>query len=357
MTDPVSIKSELEIHSLDWNLTPESIQKAVDLMEEDGLTEKSLQQDRLLVLFLYAKRILADKGVSFRRSVFDSVRLNAETDQNARARLVTIVMDGETSPVRPLINGKPSFFFDDFVKDHPEWNKETGSWVLFRDHPRLKDKEFAHVERFQKSGLCYMHAPVVVQHYLVSMAVDESVHMLNMVAYLRQHQSALGLYFHIWHDQGGDSEQFLLKILQGVPHTIAMHPGSLSKGTSTLREYMDKFGPGLVSRFEVTQNFCTSNNWQYTGPFEAPENSMHAMVLVGYRELEGGEYRYLLQNWWKYMPYVEVDLEYLVSSKAVVHFVKERQEKIGPFASNSLNLVESDVDAREQHFSETTPST
>jgi hypothetical protein len=352
MTDLASFKSLLESHSSDWNLTPESIQKALDLMEADGLTEESLLEDRLLVLFLYAKRVWADEECKELEKLLSP---KTTLQRSARARLVTIVMDGERSPTRPLINNKPASFFDEFVRNHSEWSKENGSWVLFRDHPRLKDKEFAHVERFQKDGdLGYMHAPVVMQHYLVAMSVDEFVPMLNMITYLRQRQSPSGLYNHIWRNQGGDSVRFLLKILRDVRRTLEILPDSLSEGESTLREYMDKFGPGLVSRFEVTENFRTSNNWQYTGHFEAPENSMHAMVLIGYRELKGGEYRYLLQNWWKSMPYVEVDLEYLVSSNAVVHFIKERQEKIGPFETNSLNLVECDADSCEQHFPETT---
>ena len=74
------------------------------------------------------------------------------------------------------------------------------------------------------------------------------------------------------------------------------------------------------------------------------------MVLVGYRIVDGKK-RYLLQNWWKSKPYVEVDIEYLLDSEATIHFIKERQMEMGDYPTSFETLVECEpgLDASE-HF-------
>ena len=70
------------------------------------------------------------------------------------------------------------------------------------------------------------------------------------------------------------------------------------------------------------------------------------MVLVGYRVVDGKK-RYLLQNWWNSKPYVEVGCDYLLSSKATIHFIKEKQFNMGDYPTNHGALVEceSGIDA------------
>ena len=65
--------------------------------------------------------------------------------------------------------------------------------------------------------------------------------------------------------------------------------------------------------------------------------------------LVDGKKRYLLQNWWKSKPYVEVDVDYLLSSKATFHFIKEKQLEMGDYPTNLEALVEceSGIDASE----------
>jgi hypothetical protein len=57
------------------------------------------------------------------------------------------------------------------------------------------------VERVQ-SGLSYMYALVVLQHYLVTMQRNDHVPMLDMGLYLRQFMSTDGLIRHIWDNRG-----------------------------------------------------------------------------------------------------------------------------------------------------------
>ncbi|KAI3632185.1 hypothetical protein MIR68_010021 [Amoeboaphelidium protococcarum] len=142
------------------------------------------------VFFLYAKGIIRDEESVVRTKKFDNL-LNPDramvSDEarnklkQARERLRRIVVIGKV--------GKnfddEGTLFDAFVGKHPEWGPEN-SYVIFRDHKLLKDKPHAYVERVQLSGLCYIHAPVILQHYLVAMFSDDAVPMLDMAVYLKK---------------------------------------------------------------------------------------------------------------------------------------------------------------------------
>jgi hypothetical protein len=126
-----------------------------------------------------------------------------------------------------------------------------------------------------------------------------------------------------------------------------------SRQTDTLRNddpdiLLKSYGPGLVSGFCVAKDFI-GTDWQHLGKYEVEKfEGRHAMVLVGYRIIDGKKL-YLLQNWWKSKPYIEVDVDYLLSSKAAVHFVQEKQFQMGDYPTNLETRVEceSGIDASE----------
>jgi hypothetical protein len=280
---------------------------------------------------LYAKGILAGKRSGFRIEEFDRL-LNGD-DDDALERLKTIVEKGEVSPRKPKgEDSKDCTHFDLFVKDHEEWAKENAH-VVFRDRIDLKNKPHAQVERIQKSGLCYMHAGVVLQHYLVAMNSKDFVPMLNMAEYLKKYMSGDALYKHIWEDEGGNSINFFERILKDKPDPMDLNPHSSRKELNNLR---------LVSGFSVTKDFSnyTKKLWQHIGIDQDPTIvGQHAMVLVGYRSC-GKKLRYLLQNWWEEKPYVEVDGDHLRRSKATVHFMTKPLLEMGEYPQNDEAFVE-----------------
>ena len=189
----------------------------------------------------------------------------------ARERLSRIVVKGEVGKNFE----KGASLFDDFVSKHPEWGPGK-SFVVFRDHELLKNKPHAYVERVQLSGLCYMHAPIILQHYLVAMHSQTAVPMLDMAVYLKVHMAAEALEDRIWRDKGGDSKMFLKRIL--VQHSP---PILLSRtGEAELESYLKSFGPGLISGFDVELAF-DSDDWQHVGSRTTASKGHHAMVLVG----------------------------------------------------------------------------
>jgi hypothetical protein len=209
--------------------------------------------------------------------------------------------------------------------------------VVFRDHHLLANKPHAYVERIQLSGLCYMHAPVVLQHYLVSMHSDVAVPMIDMAAYMRQFLSPAALENRIWKDHGRDSKEFLRNILFSRDMTRFKTTNDFSKMEGSLRKY----GPGLVQGFQVDVGFNSPQS-VHIGPITVKSMGLHAMLLVGARQ-EGEEMRYLLQNWWKQKPFVEVDADYLDSCQPTIHFVKTAQTEIGQYMTNSHTHVECDL--------------
>ncbi|KAI9333276.1 hypothetical protein BDR26DRAFT_868493 [Obelidium mucronatum] len=335
----------------DWGLSTKQVEDAAELAATDGVESPSE-----LELFLYAKGILAqecDDDPGKRKRKYKSLLTGVSVESVAGLnRLKTIVDIGETTPTRTGLESNQSFF-DHFVNAHREWAVGLDVFVCHRDHPDLSGKPLALVERFQKSGLCYMHGPVVLQHYLVAMNNDSSTPMLNIAEFLKTRMDAKSLYLHIWKNEGGDSLEFLKSILATKMHpSKIIHESNFDDVDLTL--LLKDHGPGLVSGFRVTDDF-SSCKWQHLG-IATGENFIgrHAMLLIGSRKVESRTH-YLLQNWWKTKPYVEVDAEYLLSSGATVHFIKEKQLKIGDFPTSFAALVECDdgLDVGENFFPET----
>ena len=326
-----------------WKLSDDDANSAMALMKADGLTDDEMKDD--LRVFLYAKGIMRDKKPVVRKSEFnDLLNPNGSVEEVrklklARERLRRIVVKGE---VGKNFDEEASLF-DAFVAEHPEWGPEN-SFVVFRDHELLKDKQHAYVERVQLSGLCYMHAPVIVQHYLVAMHSHDAVPMLDMAVYLKMHMSAEALERHIWLNKGGDSKVFLEKILIQDPVPVFDSVSAKHDLESSLCQY----GPCLVSGFKVETDF-NSSTWQHIGKKKIVSTGLHAMVLVGFRK-QGNGIRYLLQNWWKKKPFIEVDADYLESCGAIAHFVKTAQDRMGEFPTNSHDHVECEMLDAEETF-------
>jgi hypothetical protein len=202
-----------------------------------------------------------------------------------------------------------------------------------------------------------MHACVVLQHSLVAMNNEEKAPMLNVAEYLKKFMPAHSLYRLIWNDMGGDSFDFLRNILYNKQDPKEMHTVSLDLLVSEdIPRLLEEYGPALVSGFRCTEEFVL-DKWQHLGEFKGKSVltsadkeflGRHAMVLVGYRVVDGCK-RYLLQNWWSDKPYVEVDSGYFLSSDASIHFIKEKQLCMGAYPESYEQLVEceSGMDASE----------
>jgi hypothetical protein len=197
-----------------------------------------------------------------------------------------------------------------------------------------------------------MHAGVVLKHYLVAMNNDTAVPMLDMAEYLKKYATSTSLFKYVWNNEGGDSLAFFRSILKKKPNRKNIILCFSWDDLDSMDNLLQSFGPALVSGFGVTKRF-TSKHRQHLGKYEVEAfEGKHAMVLVGYRRTRNGEKRYLLQNWWKTKPYVEVDANYLQSSQAYVYFIKEPHMEMGDYPTNLQSMVECDLDACERFIPE-----
>ena len=135
------------------------------------------------------------------------------------------------------------------------------------------------------------------------------------------------LYEHIWNNKGGDSLAFLANILsEKLNDDGVVSISSYLLRNANLDELLLSNCTALVSGFNVAEEFIC-DDWQHLEKYHVEKfKGRHAMVLVGYRNFEGKR-RYLLQNWWKNKPYVEVDIDYMLRSGATIRFFEETDQE------------------------------
>jgi hypothetical protein len=222
-----------------------------------------------------------------------------------------------------------------FEEKVPAWRDKSSSYIFWDDHAHIEGLQ---VIRIQNSGLCYIHAPVVLQHYLVSINSGGTNHeMIDISKFVRATFGFSSIFNDIVFDHGGYSLQIL--------HTISGHGDDL-RTTSPLtlfepswpahqvavdtivHQLRSRKAPALVSNFMVLPSFGTLEVPSYT-EFHGHSENLHAMVLVGYRtDPVTGQVFFLLQNWWKSMPFVEVSSAYFASAGAAITFVNSQLTSI-----------------------------
>lgn len=208
--------------------------------------------------------------------------------------------------------------FQDFLTKVSEWDSED-SFVFHKHHKAVKGKQDILVQRLQLSGLCYIHGPDLLQHYLVSMTTSEAIGMVDISKLVREAFDKEQLEKHIFEDKGGDSRSMLEYILMNDSIVIS---------TGDIRNNLEAFGPGLVSFFKVHKDFTDKTIHSHVGVPVGELVGLHAMVLIGHRVGIDGKVFYLLQNWWKDKQFVEVDQEYFKRCNPTVYFVETPQTEI-----------------------------
>jgi len=227
--------------------------------------------------------------------------------------------DKSSNQLPPMVQS-----WEQFLEQVTEWAAEATSFVFHRDHPEVKpanQRPCCLVQRVQLSGLCYLHGPDVLQHYLVALGAKEPTKrpgMVDLTKYIRGCFNGKQLYGHIFTDAGGGSVGSLRDMLLPSSRVVARNVDEIT--VETLLEY----GPALVSSFQVREDFNESGSLSYTGVPTGDVRGGHAMVLIGVRG-EGNGRRFLLQNWWVRKQFVEVDAEYLEGCEAQIHFVRTPQ--------------------------------
>lgn len=213
--------------------------------------------------------------------------------------------------------------FESFLKIAPEWASADRSFVFHRDHPDVtrEGQPSCLVQRVQQSGLCFLHAPIAMHHYLLAkntLTPNQPVGMIDLTCAVRN-LSAKDLHAHIMHNSGGNSLDALRDFV-GTRVTASCIVVQRSP-TTVVRADLETYGPALVHCFRVHPEFLHHNTWQYVGKPMKKHIGHHAMLMIGIRTDVAGKSRFLLQNWWKTSQFVEVDVDYLEYCHASVAFV------------------------------------
>ncbi len=232
--------------------------------------------------------------------------------------------------------------FAKFTDECEAWKNDSS--VLFW---KKYDVDFKVVRR-QKSGLCFMHAPVVLQHYLVSIhncSKNKHKHnesnMIDMASYIKQFWRGDRLFKYIAMDSGGSATKFLDEINVGTEgfsvdsqlFPLPLNPRFLDFCRKLLSFLEHK--PVLVSSFTVYDSFYSSTGGvSFIDLPHESENEVggHAMVLIGGRIVktdDGKEqFVFLLQNWWTDRYFIEVSADYLAAVKVILTFVESEITRI-----------------------------
>lgn len=282
---------------------PPVITAVSESASELGDVDETLEQ---AIQWMLAKGVLASNEAVRKAHVVGIRDKSNKNDDGVRQRLLRLT-SGRDVHHDDLPNELHKFTTDEF----PHY-----------EHIHMVHDPQTCVQRVQRSGLCYMNAPAVVQYYAVwhhSRTVEHK--MLDIATDIRTHFDAKALQKHIFNDEGGDSWSHLDRILQ---------PGSeiLDVGRSEAARCLSEYGPGLVARFVVHRDFFDNRAMHHH--YGAPQGKvvgLHAMVLVGFRQ-EGERSFFLLQNWWKDKQFVELDEVYLAACKPRFSFVVTPQSGV-----------------------------
>ena len=161
------------------------------------------------------------------------------------------------------------------------------------------------VQRVQTSGgPCSYHAAITVAHYAVCRAADRPT--LDYEAYVARCGDA---WKAVVEKPGGSSVRCLERLTaQGIVDHM-----TVDLTDAQITDNLGRYGPALVSMFQLWDGFTAGAGPSFTGAVTAPASGAHAMALVGWRRAPDGSCLYLLQNWWPDMQFVECDRLLLVS--------------------------------------------
>jgi hypothetical protein len=195
---------------------------------------------------------------------------------------------------------------------------------------------------------CYIVAAATCHTYAVKRAtkvwtkVDVSTYILHSFS----HQK---FFDRIMLNKGGQAFEVFEDLSEhdGVHINRKGHSCSLTK--ENCFTYLRNHGAALLSEFHVDEDFRLVNKFSFTGSVKVDleKTTWHAMVLVGVREDKSGQCWLLVQNWWEGKQFVEMTLEYLKSSNAVLHFsLKEHTKVCEPFNASMTHCLftEADID-------------
>lgn len=231
------------------------------------------------------------------------------------------------------------------------------------------------VIRWQRAGICCLHACVVLQHYLQCLRCGNHNHaMLDISEFLRERLSRdLQKKFIVDGNTGFGSVEFF-KLITGVKDNKLMSINIPMKSVfeedfhtevdRVLQRFQKVKEPALVSCFPVELAFSSPDILVHDGEIDIQNfydfatsrgkkpntRILHSMLLIGARKDEStGKVWFLLQNWWKEKLFCAISAEYFAScTGATISFVGKTDVFLQPgyhvvdaeYAETSIEIEE-----------------
>jgi len=273
----------------------------------------SVEQLRTLLVTNPTKNVLIAG-----QTVFDLKGISLKyksLDESAKKRMLNLLC-GDT--VEPANGHSPSFdtCFNEFLQNVGLAGVENVK-VLWKDHEQCK------ILRVQRSGLCFMLGPTVLQYYKVLMRNDKETtkhEIIDLSHYILHSMENDPFLKFIRSDTGGHSVRFLKGITALPDDDIESLIFSSVVTPQTVAEYFDKHGPGLVSGFSVHQDFY-DKGVTFEGIPQGEDRGGHCMVLVGYVKDNKGLFKFILQNWWRDRHFILMSQDYFKACSPTISFV------------------------------------
>eukprot|EP00047_Mylnosiga_fluctuans_P024368 m.159724 g.159724 ORF g.159724 m.159724 type:complete len:463 (+) comp9842_c0_seq2:195-1583(+) len=231
-----------------------------------------------------------------------------------------------------------SALFGDFCRSTPErgaWQRPGALlfWTSPTFPPGLALDNFM-VRGVQLSGNCFVHAPVVLQHYLVVKGSGHADHTKVAVSkYLQDNLVGSHLKEYL-QGKGGRSKAVLVDIARLDSRDLLRISVSANRfyqrsDAVRIEQHLRDYGPALIAAFAVDSNFLEAT--QATATFRDKDfnydatnaSGLHAMVLLGIRPDVQEGHMCLVQNWHTGMELVEMSLPYLAAAGCELVFVEK----------------------------------
>jgi hypothetical protein len=337
-------------------MTLEAIEEKVAL--EDFGTKWLNEDHKAVLIFLYGRKFYDDQTPQKRRNTIRDI-LTCSTATNLILKIAA--KDGDTNllleeehgeqpveegqHVAPPVEGMPMRTTS--KNPYNLWMSRVEDWAGHDGAVTISSEfDVQLVLRRQLSANCFIHAPGVLQGYLVQKGTKCFLEMIDLSKFIRDCAEDDLLASLVLADNGGMSLYLLNTLLPDFPSLVSSHlrdPKRASEkgkkdALKNIIESFDSHGPALISECNLDQQFRDFHQVEdnVDDPFDlyeipsfddyipSPQSGTHAMVLVGYRG-NGGSYTFLLQNWWRDMQFCEVSFDYLMKSKAKVTFCYTEQ--------------------------------
>lgn len=323
---------------------------------------------------------------------YDAMAKNANREPFANARNLIVVGDQNAIYTSDACNIPSIRSPEDIYFILPKWKDKLTVFNMKDEFGTINGRSFK--QRIQKSGLCYIHAPVLYLYYAIRRNNHELSEMINITELIKTTFTNDQICEHIEHDGGGSSAAILMNFASSIQKqnekkssidnkTNEITKESHSDGTnssdeedeededsnddtikyvpvaplSVNKKIFREHGPFLLSGFNVYQDFYDPTKFSYTCTDDPTGDckGLHAMVVVGIRKIKG-DYMFLVQNWWPKKQFIEMSGKYITKHNGYFGYIDNvkisNYDEINISSTTFESIVETSVDTQEKLGSE-----